>query len=113
MSIAIQIPTALRRFTEENGEVTVDAATVGDAMKALVERYDALRPHLFTEEGKLRSFVNLFKNDEDVRFLEKEATPLADGDHLTIIPSIAGGCRPTIAGGCRPTIAGGNGEDTR
>jgi molybdopterin converting factor small subunit len=91
MSVAIQIPTPLRRFTDENGEVTVDAATVGEAMSALVERYDALRPHLYTEEGKLRSFVNLFKNDDDVRFLEREQTPLRDGDHLTIIPSIAGG----------------------
>jgi molybdopterin converting factor small subunit len=98
MSVAIQIPTPLRRFTDEQGEVTVEAATVGEAMTALVERFDALRPHLYTEDGKLRSFVNLFKNDEDVRFLEKEATTLADGDHLTIIPSIAGGS-PAIAGG--------------
>ncbi|HVS63153.1 MAG TPA: MoaD/ThiS family protein [Thermoanaerobaculia bacterium] len=91
MSVAIQIPTPLRRFTDEKGEVTVQAATVGEAMKALVETYDALRPHLYTEEGNLRSFVNLFKNDEDVRFLEREGTPLQDGDQLTIIPSIAGG----------------------
>ncbi|HVS16672.1 MAG TPA: Mov34/MPN/PAD-1 family protein [Thermoanaerobaculia bacterium] len=91
MSVAIQIPTPLRRFTDEQGEVTVDAATVGEAMEALVSRFDALRPHLYTEDGKLRSFVNLFKNDEDVRFLDREQTALADGDHLTIIPSIAGG----------------------
>jgi adenylyltransferase/sulfurtransferase len=91
MPVAIQIPTPLRRFTEDHGEISVDAGTVGEAMRALVVRFAALEPHLYTEVGKLRSFVNLFKNDEDVRFLERDQTPLADGDLLTIIPSIAGG----------------------
>jgi len=93
MGIAIQIPTPLRRFTGENGEVEVDGATVGEALRSLVGRHTALEPHLYGSEGKLRTFVNLFLNDEDVRYLEQEATPVKDGDVLTIIPSIAGGRR--------------------
>ena len=91
MSIQIQIPTPLRSFTASQAEVSVDATTVGDAVQRLVDTHPQLQPHLFTDEGKLRSFVNLFLNDEDVRFLDKLDTALSAGDTLTIIPSIAGG----------------------
>ena len=87
----LHIPTPLRRFTGEQGEISVAGATVGEALRDLVRQHPALERHLYTPEGTLRSFVNVFKNDEDVRFLDKGATPVADGDVLSIIPSIAGG----------------------
>ena len=91
MSVQIQIPTPLRRFTGEAAEVSVEGATVGEAMKALVASHQQLEPHLFSPEGTLRTFVNIFLNDEDVRYLEREDTAVSDGDTLAIIPSIAGG----------------------
>ena len=91
MSVTIQIPTPLRRFTGEQGEVEVDGATVGDALSDLTQRFPTLRRHLYTDDGALRSFVNVFLNDEDVRHLQAQGTPLAAGDTLLIIPSIAGG----------------------
>jgi len=92
MGISVQIPTPLRSFTGDQGEVEVHgASTVGEAMRDLVGQHSALKPHLYSEDGELRSFVNLFLNDEDVRYLGKSETPVKDGDTLTIIPSIAGG----------------------
>ena len=87
----IHIPTPLRRFTGEAGEISVAGGTVGEALRDLVRQHPALERHLYTPEGTLRSFVNVFKNDDDVRFLDKGATPVGDGDVLSIIPSIAGG----------------------
>jgi sulfur-carrier protein len=91
MSVTIQIPTPLRRFTGEQGEVQVDGATVGEALSDLTQRHPALRRHLYTDDGTLRSFVNVFLNEEDVRHLQAQGTPVAPGDTLFIIPSIAGG----------------------
>lgn len=91
MSVTIQIPTPLRRFTGEQGEVQVDGATVGEALSDLTRRHPALRRHLYTDDGTLRSFVNIFLNEEDVRHLQAQGTPVAAGDTLFIIPSIAGG----------------------
>lgn len=91
MAVTIQIPTPLRRFTDERGEIEVDGATVGEALGNLTQRYPALRRHLYTEDGTLRSFVNVFLNDEDVRHKESHETRVASGDTLFIIPSIAGG----------------------
>jgi molybdopterin converting factor small subunit len=87
----IQIPTPLRRFTGEAGDVEVQGGTVDEALGDLTRRYPGLKPHLYTAEGALRSFVNVFLNDDDVRHLERGATKVAPGDTLTIIPSIAGG----------------------
>ena len=91
MTVLIQIPTPLRGFAGEQAEVAVAGATVGEAMEELVTLHEGLRPHLFADDGKLRSFVNLFLNDEDVRYLGREATPIAGDATLAIIPSIAGG----------------------
>jgi sulfur-carrier protein adenylyltransferase/sulfurtransferase len=91
MSVKIQIPTPLQRFTAEHGEVLADGGTVGEALQDLIRQFPALQRHLYTDDGALRSFVNLFLNDEDVRHLGKESTPLVSGDTLSIIPSIAGG----------------------
>ena len=91
MGVTIQIPTPLRRFTDEKGEVEVDGATVGEALANLTQQYPSLRRHLYTDDGALRSFVNIFLNEEDVRHLQAQGTPLAAGDTLFIIPSIAGG----------------------
>jgi sulfur-carrier protein adenylyltransferase/sulfurtransferase len=92
MAVTIQIPTPLRRFTGETGDVEVQGGTVDEALGDLTRRYPGLKPHLYTADGALRSFVNVFLNDDDVRHLERGATPVAPGDTLTIIPSIAGGC---------------------
>jgi sulfur-carrier protein len=91
MGITISIPTPLRRFTGERADVEAQGATVGEVMKDLVRQHPALERHLYGDDGALRSFVNLFLNDEDIRYREREATPVAAGDTLSIIPSIAGG----------------------
>ena len=87
----IHIPTPLRQYVGKQSTVEVTAATVAEAMNALVEKHPDLRRHLYTEEGKLRAFVNLYVNDEDIRYLHKEATALKEGDNISIVPSIAGG----------------------
>ena len=90
----INIPTPLRAYTGGEQTVSVPGATVGDTLEALTGAYPELRQHLYTAEGKLRSFVNLYLNDEDIRYLpQKEATPVEESDELSIVPSIAGGCR--------------------
>jgi adenylyltransferase/sulfurtransferase len=87
----ILIPTPLRQYVGKQAAVEVPGTTVGEAMSALVQRHPDLRKHLYTEEGKLRAFVNLYVNDEDIRYLQKEATALKEGDNISIVPSIAGG----------------------
>ena len=97
MGVIIQIPTPLRRFTGETGDVEVQGTTVDEALGDLTRQHPGLRPHLYTPDGSLRSFVNIFLNDDDVRHLQRGATPVAAGDTLTIIPSIAGGTGGTGA----------------
>ena len=87
----IHIPTPLRQYAGKQASVDVHGATVGEAMNALVAQHPELRKHLYTDDGKLRAFVNLYVNDEDIRYLEKEATALKEGDNISIVPSIAGG----------------------
>ena len=88
----IHIPTPLRPYAGKKDTVEVGASTVGDALSQLTEKHPDLRKHLYTDDGKLRSFVNVYLNDDDVRYLpQKEATPVKDSDALSIIPSIAGG----------------------
>jgi molybdopterin converting factor small subunit len=88
----IHIPTPLRQFSDKQAIVTVEAATVGQALEQLTSSHPELKTHLYSEEGKLRAFVNVYLNDEDIRHLaERENTPVKEGDSLSIIPSIAGG----------------------
>ena len=88
----IHIPTPLRAYTGQQSMVPVDAQNVSGALELLVSNYPELKKHLYSDDGKLRAFVNLYLNDEDVRYLpEKEATSVTDADTLSIIPSIAGG----------------------
>ena len=95
--MTILIPTPLRAFTGQKSTVEVDAANVKDALARLTEAHPELKQHLFGSEGKLRSFVNVYVNDDDIRDLpEKDATPLTAADEISIIPSIAGGT-PAIA----------------
>jgi adenylyltransferase/sulfurtransferase len=90
--MTIFIPTPLRLYTGGQDAVEIGAATVTEALESLTQSHPDLRKHLFTSEGKLRAFVNLYLNDEDVRYLpEKEATAVTAKDTLSIIPSIAGG----------------------
>jgi molybdopterin converting factor small subunit len=87
----IHIPTPLRQYAGKQPAVEVKASTVGDALARLVTQHPELRRHLYTDEGKLRAFVNVYLNDEDVRYLQKEATAVKDSDSISIVPSIAGG----------------------
>ena len=87
----IHIPTPLRQYVGKHSTVEVKGTTVAEAMNALVAQHPEVRRHLYTEEGKIRSFVNVYLNDEDMRFLDKENTQTKDGDTISIVPSIAGG----------------------
>jgi molybdopterin converting factor small subunit len=88
----IHIPSPLRVYSDKQDTVSVHAATVGEALEALTVKHPDLKKHLYSEEGKLRSFVNVYLNDEDIRYLpEKDATKVGEQDALSIIPSIAGG----------------------
>jgi molybdopterin converting factor small subunit len=87
----IHIPTPLRQYAGKQPTVEVKAETVAEALSGLVSNHPDLRRHLYTDDGKLRSFVNVYLNDEDVRYLQKEATAVTDSDTISIVPSIAGG----------------------
>ena len=90
--MTIFIPTPLRSYVNGRDSVDIEASTIADALSGLTLNHPELRKHLFTGEGKLRAFVNLYLNDEDVRYLPaKEATKVTSTDTLSIIPSIAGG----------------------
>ena len=90
----VKIPTPLRQYTGGNLEVEIGGATVGEAVGNLVAEYPDLKQHLYTGDGKLRSFVNVYKGDEDIRYLDGADTEVSGDDELSIIPSIAGGrCR--------------------
>ncbi len=91
MAVKVIIPTPLRQYTGKQDAIEIQAKTVGEALSTVTARYRDLRRHLFNEEGKLRSFVNVYLNDEDIRYLKKEMTPLRDNDVISIVPSIAGG----------------------
>ncbi len=91
MAVKVIIPTPLRQYTGKQESIQLEAGTVGEALTGLTTRYSDLRRHLYTDEGKIRSFVNVYLNDEDIRYLSKEQTPLKENDVLSIVPSIAGG----------------------
>lgn len=89
----IRIPTPLRQYTAGQAEIAVGGANVGAVLTDLTTQHPALKPHLYTNDGELRAFVNIFLNDEDVRHLQGADTPVKDGDRLMIVPSIAGGVK--------------------
>src|SRR6187200_1351455 len=108
MPNTIHIPTPLRPFTDKQESVQVSGGTVGELLADLTKKYDGLKKHLYTDEGKLRNFVNVYLNDEDIRYLQREATPVKPGDSLSIVPSVAGGA-PTETPTMNPrAVAGGS-----
>jgi adenylyltransferase/sulfurtransferase len=91
MPIKVLIPTPLRPYAGKQSVIEVNAQTAGEALNNLVVQHPDLRKHLFSEDGILRSFVNVYLNDEDIRYLNKDATPVKETDTITIVPSVAGG----------------------
>ena len=91
MPIKVQIPTPLRPYTDKLDVVELEGANVAELLRNLTGRFGGLKQHLFNEEGRLRSFVNVYVNDEDIRYLQKDQTPVKAGDTVSIIPSVAGG----------------------
>jgi molybdopterin converting factor small subunit len=91
MAVKVIIPTPLRPYSGKQESIDVQAATVGEALAALTTRFSELKKHLYADDGRLRSFVNVYVNDEDIRYLQKEQTGLREGDTVSIVPSIAGG----------------------
>ena len=93
MGVKVIIPTPLRQYTEKKDSVVVEGQTVEEVLRNLTGRYGDLQKHLYGEDGKLRRFVNIYRNDEDIRYLDREKTPVKESDVLSIVPSIAGGTR--------------------
>jgi molybdopterin synthase sulfur carrier subunit len=91
MSLSVRIPAQLRTLTGGAGEVQAEGATVGEVLKALDAAHPGFADRLFDEGGNLRRFVNVFLADEDVRFLDGLATPVSDGQTVSIVPAVAGG----------------------
>ena len=91
MSVKVRIPTPLQKLTNGQAEIESQGATVTELLEQLNRQYPGIKDRLCDEQGKLRRFVNIFVNEEDIRFLQMDATPLKDGDEVSIIPAIAGG----------------------
>lgn len=91
MAIEIRLPTALRAFADKQEKISVDAKNVGEALDILFKRHDRLKAQLLSPDGTLRSFVNVYVNDDDARDKQGLATPVKDGDTILIVPAIAGG----------------------
>lgn len=93
MAIKVRIPTPLQKITNNQAEVETQASTVKELIECLEKNYPGIRERLCDEKGALRRFINIYVNDEDIRFLQRDATPLKDGDNVSIIPAIAGGSK--------------------
>jgi molybdopterin converting factor small subunit len=94
----VLIPTPLRQYADKKTTVELSATTVGEALTQLTKTHPDLKKHLFTDAGQLRAFVNVYLNDEDVRYLSKDQTPVTPSDTLSIVPSIAGGKTHLVIG---------------
>jgi adenylyltransferase/sulfurtransferase len=105
----ILIPTPLRPYTDKQDTVDAKGATVGELLADLTARHAGLKTHLYNEHGKLRSFVNVYVNDEDIRYLQRENTPVQPADTVSIIPSVAGGVEAVVAAGAAKPQHGENG----
>jgi adenylyltransferase/sulfurtransferase len=95
MALRVNIPAPLRRYTEGQGTVEVSGNSIGAALSSLVQQHPSLKSQLYGDDGRLRAFVNVYLNDEDVRFLAKMETAVKADDVISIVPSIAGGCLPS------------------
>ena len=91
MSVKVRIPTPLRKLTNDEEVVTVEAQSVSSAIAELQTKFPGIKERLVDETGAVRRFVNVYVNEEDIRFLQNQQTPLKDGDEISIIPAIAGG----------------------
>jgi len=91
MSVKVRIPTPLQKLTRDQAEVNVAAKNVKELLDTLERQYPGIRDRLCDESGRVRRFVNIYLNEEDIRFLNQEATQLKDGDEVSIVPAIAGG----------------------
>lgn len=91
MAKKIRIPTPLRKLTNNEELIEVNAATIGEAIAELQTRFPGIKERLVDDNGEVRRFVNVYVNEEDIRFLKNQQTPLNDGDEISIIPAIAGG----------------------
>ena len=92
MSIRVRIPTPLRRLTNNLSDVEVNGLTIQELIDDLDARYSGIKERLLDESGEIRRFVNIYVNEEDIRFLEGKQTRVKEGDSVSIIPAIAGGC---------------------
>jgi sulfur-carrier protein len=91
MPIKVRIPHTLRRLTSEQEVIEIKASTVAEAVEAMHARYNGIRERIMDKTGHIRGSVLVFVNEEDIRFLQNEATPLKDGDEISIVPAFAGG----------------------
>ena len=91
MAKKVRIPTPLRKLTNNEEIVEIKAVTIGEAIVELQSRYPGIKERLVDDNGEVRRFVNVYVNEEDIRFLQNQQTPLKDGDEISIIPAIAGG----------------------
>ena len=91
MATTIRIPTPLRKLTGERETVEADGATIGEILQSLDTSYPGLKERICDDQGNVRRFVNVYLNDEDIRFLDEKATTVKDGDEISIVPAIAGG----------------------
>jgi molybdopterin synthase sulfur carrier subunit len=91
MSVLVRIPTPLQKLVGDKAEVQAEGATLRDVVNNLAAQNDEIKTRLLDDSGELRRFVNVYVNEEDVRFLQKLDTPLKDGDEVSIVPAIAGG----------------------
>jgi molybdopterin/thiamine biosynthesis adenylyltransferase/rhodanese-related sulfurtransferase/molybdopterin converting factor small subunit len=112
MATKILIPTPLRPYTDKKDAVDADGSTVGELLVDLTRKHAGLKAHLYNDQGKLRSFVNVYVNDEDIRYLQKEQTPVSSADTVSIIPSVAGG-EVTTETDARDVRATPDARDTR
>src|SRR5204862_3951661 len=92
MAVTIEIPTAFRRFTDGAPKVDCSAATIAEALNVLTSRFPDLGRHVRDDQGQIRQFLNVYLNEEDIRFLGGESCSLKEGDRVLLVPSIAGGC---------------------
>ena len=92
MGVTVRIPTPLRQFTGDRADVEVSGTTIGEVVDNLEAQHPGIKERVMDEGGAVRRFVNIYVNEEDIRFLDGTETPLKEGDQVTIVPAIAGGC---------------------